>query len=39
MNFEKLGARIMENRALDQKIWGLEAVRGKTIFLRGFGQF
>jgi hypothetical protein len=33
MNYENLGARITENRALDQKIWAIEAFRGKTIFL------
>jgi hypothetical protein len=35
MNYENLGARITENRALDKKIWALEAFRGKTIFLWG----
>jgi hypothetical protein len=37
MNSENLGARITRNRALDQKIWALEACRGKTIFARGSG--
>jgi hypothetical protein len=32
MNSEILGARIRENRALDQKIWALEAFRGKMVF-------
>jgi hypothetical protein len=27
-----LGARITENRALDRKIWALEAFRGKMFF-------
>jgi hypothetical protein len=29
MNSENLGARIIENRALDQKIWALEAFGAK----------
>jgi hypothetical protein len=33
MNSENLGTRIMENGALDQKIWALKAFRGKTVFL------
>jgi hypothetical protein len=37
MNSENLGARIKRNRALDQKIWALEACRGKTVFSRGSG--
>jgi hypothetical protein len=37
MNSEKLGARITGNRALDQKIWALEASRGETVFLGGSG--
>jgi hypothetical protein len=37
MNSENLGARIRENGALDQKIWALEAFRGKMVFLGGFG--
>jgi hypothetical protein len=32
MNSDNLGARIMGNGALDQKIWALEAFRGKTAF-------
>jgi hypothetical protein len=36
-NFENLGARIIQNGALDQKIWALEAYRGKTVFLGGSG--
>jgi hypothetical protein len=32
MNSENMGARIMENGALDQKIWALEAFRGKAFF-------
>jgi hypothetical protein len=35
MNSENLGARIMENGAWNQKIWALEAFRGKTVFLGG----
>jgi hypothetical protein len=35
MNFEHLGTRIMENGALDQKIWALEAFRGKIVFSGG----
>jgi hypothetical protein len=30
-------SRITENRAWNQKIWALEAFRGKIIFLGGFG--
>jgi hypothetical protein len=37
MNSENLGVRIRENGALDQKIWALEAFRGKMVFLGGFG--
>jgi hypothetical protein len=37
MNFENLGTRTMPNGAVDQKIWALEAFRGKTIFLGGSG--
>jgi hypothetical protein len=33
MDSENLGARIMENRALDQKICALKAFGGKTNFL------
>jgi hypothetical protein len=32
MNSKKLGARIMRNGALDQKIWALEAFREKQYF-------
>jgi hypothetical protein len=35
MNSENLGARIMENGAWNQKIWALEAFRGKTVFSGG----
>jgi hypothetical protein len=34
MNSENLGARITGNRALDQKIWALEAFKGKIVFSR-----
>jgi hypothetical protein len=40
--FENLGARIIENGALDEKIWALEAFRGKQSFQecsRGFLEF
>jgi hypothetical protein len=37
MNSENLGTRIMWNRALDRKIWALEACRGKTVFSGGSG--
>jgi hypothetical protein len=37
MNSENLGARITENGALDGKIWALEALKGKTVFLGGSG--
>jgi hypothetical protein len=37
INFENLGARIMQNGALVQKIRGLEAFRGKMGFLVGSG--
>jgi hypothetical protein len=37
MNSENLGARIMRNGALDQKIWVLEACKGKMVFSGGFG--
>jgi hypothetical protein len=39
MNSENLGARIMQNEAPDQKIWALEDLKGKMVFLgdsRGF---
>jgi hypothetical protein len=35
MNSENLGTRIAESEALNQKIWALEAFRGKTVFLGG----
>jgi hypothetical protein len=38
MNSENLGARITENRALDQMIWALEACRGKMVFSGGSGH-
>jgi hypothetical protein len=37
MNSKNLSARIMENRAWNQKIWAMEAFGGKTIFLGGSG--
>jgi hypothetical protein len=37
MNSKNLGARITENEALNQKIWALEAFRGKTVFSGGSG--
>jgi hypothetical protein len=37
MNSENLGTRIAENGAWSQKIWALEAFRGKTIFLGDSG--
>jgi hypothetical protein len=37
MNSDILGARITKNGAWNQKIWALEAFRGKTIFLGGSG--
>jgi hypothetical protein len=36
MDSENLGARITENGALGQKIWALEAFRGKTVFFKRF---
>jgi hypothetical protein len=36
MNSENLGVRIMENGALDRKIWGLEVFKGKMPFSEGF---
>jgi hypothetical protein len=39
MNSENFGVRITENGAWNQKIWALEAFRGKTIILGGSGQF
>jgi hypothetical protein len=35
MNSENFGARITENEASNQKIWALEAFKGKTVFLGG----
>jgi hypothetical protein len=32
MNFENLGVKITENRALDQKIWALKDFMGKMVF-------
>jgi hypothetical protein len=32
VNYENLGAKIMKHRALDRKIWALEALRGKCYF-------
>jgi hypothetical protein len=32
VNSENLGARITENGALDQKMWAIEAFRGKMVF-------
>jgi hypothetical protein len=37
MNSENLGARIMENRVLDRKLWALEAFKGKMVFLGDSG--
>jgi hypothetical protein len=39
VNSENLGARITENGALDQKIWALEAFRGKRSFQECYGVF
>jgi predicted amidohydrolase len=36
MNSENLDVRLMRNRALDQKIWALEASRGKNSLFRRF---
>jgi hypothetical protein len=38
-NSENLGTRITENRALDRKIWALEAFRGKIVFSGAFWGF
>jgi hypothetical protein len=35
MNCKNLGTRIMENGALDRKIWALEVFKGKTVFSGG----
>jgi hypothetical protein len=32
INYESLGARIMENKALDQKIWAFEILGAKLSF-------
>jgi hypothetical protein len=37
INSENLGARIMGNGALDQKIWALEVMRGKMVISEGSG--
>jgi hypothetical protein len=37
MNSKNLGARIMQNGDLDQKIWALGACRGKMVISVGFG--
>jgi hypothetical protein len=37
MNSKNLGARIMGNRVLDQKIWDFEVLGGKTVFSGGSG--
>jgi hypothetical protein len=37
MSSENLGVRITENGALDQKIWALKALRGKTFLSGGSG--
>jgi hypothetical protein len=39
MNSENFSARITENRALDQKIWALEALWGKIVFSGGAKEF
>jgi hypothetical protein len=38
MNSEIFGAEMIENGALDRKIWALEALKGKTVFLGGYGR-
>jgi hypothetical protein len=38
-NSENLGVRIMENGALDRKIWALKAFRGKMVFSGVFWGF
>jgi hypothetical protein len=35
MNSEIFGAEMIENGALDRKIWALEYFKGKTVFLGG----
>jgi hypothetical protein len=37
VNSENLGTRITENEAWNQKIWALEAFRGKMVFWGGSG--
>jgi hypothetical protein len=37
INSDNLGVRITENGALGQKIWALEAFKGKTVFSGGSG--
>jgi hypothetical protein len=37
--YKNLGTRITENGALDQKIWALEAFRGKMVFSGVFWGF
>ncbi len=39
MNSENLGTRIVENGALNQKIWYLEVFSGKTVFSGGSEEF
>jgi hypothetical protein len=39
MNYENLDAKIVENVALVQKIWVLNAFKGKMVILGGSGQF
>jgi hypothetical protein len=39
MNSENLGARIMKNEALDQKIMAFKALVAKRSFLEVLGQF
>jgi hypothetical protein len=39
MNSENLGARTMQNGALDQKISGLEALKGKMVILGDSREF
>jgi hypothetical protein len=39
VNSKNLGAGIMWNRDLDQKIWALEALKGKMVISRDSGEF
>jgi hypothetical protein len=39
MNFENLGTRIMENKALDQKIWLWKLSGAKRSFYEVLGVF